>query len=198
VLTALQELCRDRPPISFTFSADIYAPTRIARVTTSTSSTGSPTPSTTNVTSEGSKISVGAIAGIAIGGLILIIITLCAILFVLRRIKRRNKTLAKSQGAEGHLGNYHELAHPAGGYADFSLPGAPKYAQSVPLGGYGHELTPAELSEQRALAELSEQRALAELSGQRPLAELPVGPMESARGHSPYRDTHEGVQEPRA
>ena len=177
VLTGLQELCHEKPIKTFTFSADIYAPTRIAQVATpssSSSTTPSPTASASNTSaaSKDSKISVGAIAGIAIGVLVLIILILCAILLVLRRIKLKNKAIAKSKAAEGDLGNYHELSVPAGGYTDTSSPGAPKYAHSAPLGGYGHGSAPAELSEQRVVAE------------------LPVGPTNPSRAHSPFRDNY--------
>jgi hypothetical protein len=185
VLTGLQELCRDKPIKTFTFSADIYTPTRIAQVAIHSSSSSATSASTasaissptasassTGAASIYSKIPVGAIAGIAIGGLVLIILILCAILLVLRRIKLKNKVIAKSKEAEGDLGNYRELSAPAGGYTDASSPGAPKYAHPIPLRGYGHESTPVELDEQRAAAE------------------LPVGPTNPSRAHSPFRDNY--------
>jgi hypothetical protein len=84
----------------------------------------------------------------------------------------KNKAIAKSKETEGDLGNHYEFSASAGGYTDASLPGAPTYAHSVPLGGYQHDSAPVELGSQRAVAE------------------LPVGPMNPSRAHSPFHDNY--------
>ncbi|KAF2727824.1 hypothetical protein EJ04DRAFT_128265 [Polyplosphaeria fusca] len=94
VLVAIKETCIEKPGKDFQFEQDIYNATRIQLQSASPSPSSSDSLSTSSVApdSEDSGLSKGAIAGIVLAGLVVIVLILVGILIFLRRIRRQRES----------------------------------------------------------------------------------------------------------
>jgi hypothetical protein len=124
VLATIVDLCKKTPTKNYTFPKDqqIYGAAKItlsssANSTTSTTPSASMSPSSSQHAIIGSTgLSKGALAGIVLGALVLVILVLVGVLMLFRRKKNQKKSMAVSGNGEAvHVAQGNYEYQPVGG-----------------------------------------------------------------------------------
>jgi hypothetical protein len=127
VLATIVDICKKTPTNNYTFPKDqqIYSSAKIKLSSTSTSSnsssSASPSASASSSSSDVAKVgsiglSKGALAGIVLGALVLVILVLVGVLMLFRRKKNQKKSMAVSGNGEAvHVAQGNYEYQPVGG-----------------------------------------------------------------------------------